>query len=468
MRTQRRRPLLRHGMPGLILIWAGQVISELGSAMTRFALVFWVWQTTGQATSLSLMAFFAFGPTVLLSPVAGMVVDRWSRKAVLALSDLCAAGVSGVLLLLHLMGSLQLWHLYVAGFFAGAFAAFQFPALSAVVTTMVPRSQYGRANGLLALPDPLAAIAAPVLAGLLIARSGIAAVLLIDLGTFVVAVLTLAAAAIPRPVGDTADSRLADGFWRQCTLGFRYIWQRSGLLGLQLVFAAANLIGTWSGVLLPALVLARTGGDAAILGSVQSMFGCGGLAGAVVMSAWGGPRRRVLGVLLGMAALNLAGLVALGLGRGPGTWLPAAFLGALCLPVINGCNQAIWQAKVAPAVQGRVFATRRLIAQVTGPLAILVAGPLADGVFEPAMAAGGALAGLFAGLVGTGPGAGLSLMFVLAGLVGVGVGLAGFGVRAIRCVELLLPDHDTVAAHDQAAAPDTAATVRENVNPGAY
>jgi hypothetical protein len=127
----------------------------------------------------------------------------------------------------------------------------------------------------------------------------------------------------------------------------------------------------------------------------------------------------------------------------------ASFTGAMIIPILNGSNQAIWQAKVAPDVQGRVFSVRRLIAQITSPLAMLLAGPLADYLFEPAMAKGGLLAPTFGGLMGTGPGAGMSLMFVISGGLGVLVGLGGYLFPIVRNVEQLLPDHDEVAAVSQ-------------------
>jgi hypothetical protein len=123
-------------------------------------------------------------------------------------------------------------------------------------------------------------------------------------------------------------------------------------------------------------------------------------------------------------------------------WAAGLFFAGFLLPILNGSSQAIWQAKVAPDVQGRVFAVRRIIAQITAPLAMLVAGPLADYLFEPAMMPGGAWASTFGGLVGTGPGAGMSLIFIIAGLLSVLVGLAGYAIPVIRDVETILPDHD--------------------------
>ena len=230
-------------------------------------------------------------------------------------------------------------------------------------------------------------------------------------------------------------------------------------IGLQLVFLGVNLIGTFSFVLLSPMILARTGENELILGSVLSAGAIGGVVGGGLLSAWGGPRRKIHGVLISMTLMGLLGDLVLGLGRGLIVWALAAFILHAIIPVLNGSNQAIWQAKVPPDVQGRVFATRVLIAQAAVPLAMLVAGPLADRVFEPAMQFGGSLAPIFGWLVGVEPGSGMSLMFVFAGIFGGAIGLFGYLFRPVRQVEDLLPDHETDAmATVESVAAESAAT----------
>jgi hypothetical protein len=200
------------------------------------------------------------------------------------------------------------------------------------------------------------------------------------------------------------------------------------------------------------MLLARTGDDAQILGIVLAAGGVGGVVGGLVMSAWGGPKRRVHGVLLSIAAAGLFGPFLLGIGRTLVVWALADLLYIAMIPIMNGSNMAIWQAKVAPDVQGRVFAARRMISQISFPLALLVVGPLADYVFEPAMQPGGALAEVFGGLVGVGRGAGMALIMVFAGLVTVAVGLGGYLFPAIRNAETILPDHDQPEVETAVAA----------------
>ena len=207
------------------------------------------------------------------------------------------------------------------------------------------------------------------------------------------------------------------------------------------MFFFGNLFSGISYTLLAPMVLARTASNSVIFGMVESAGAIGGVAGGIAMSVWGGFKRRVYGVLLGWALGSVA-FALVGAGRGLPLWLPAMFLTSLFSPLINTSNQAIWQAKVAPDVQGRVFSARRLIAWLTNPISPIIAGTLADFVLEPAMRGGGGLPSLFGPLVGRGPGAGMGLLMVICGLGGVLVAVAGYFVPAIRNAEALLPDHD--------------------------
>ncbi|MFC2083012.1 MFS transporter [Candidatus Bipolaricaulota bacterium] len=432
------------GMFGFSIVWLGQFVSMIGSGMTRFALTIWAWQITGEATALALVGFFSFMPIVLFSPLAGAIVDRVNRKLVMIVSDL-AAGLSTIaILILHLTGHLQIWHLYAAGFFAGAFESFQFPAYSAAITTMVDKKHYTRANAMLGMAGSASGIIAPMLAVPFLALLGINGVLTIDIVTFAFAVVVLLFVAIPQPQ-ETATGRASRGnLFQESMFGFKYIFTNRSLLGLQLVFFAINLTATMSMVLAAPMILARTGNNELILASTQVLFGIGGVVGGLLISTWGGPKRRVHGVLLGMIFSSLLGHITIGIGQSALFWGAGAFFMMFFLPLINGSNQAIWQAKVPADIQGKVFATRRLIAQISAPIAMILGGRLADLVFEPGMLPGGSLATIFGPLVGTGPGAGMGLMFVFTGLLGALVGLSGYLFPAVRNAEDLLPDHDAV------------------------
>jgi hypothetical protein len=281
-----------------------------------------------------------------------------------------------------------------------------------------------------------------VFAGVLLAVIHVDGVLVVDIVTFVVAIGALLFVHIPQPRASAEGLASRGGLWAESLYGFRYILRRPGLLGLQLVFFVGNLMGSAGWAALAPMVLSRTGSNATALGLVLSGGALGGVAGGVAISVWGGLKRRVHGVLAGHIWLGLTGQFVLGLGRALPVWLAANFVSALAVPLVNGSNQAIWQSKVAPDLQGRVFSVRRMIAQVSMPLGLLLGGVLAERVFEPAMQPEGALAPAFGWLVGTGTGAGMALLLVITGLAAAAAGAAGYAVRDIREVETRLPDHE--------------------------
>jgi len=430
------------GMLGFGVVWFGQIVSLLGTSMTHFALTIWAYEITGKATALALVGFFFVTPMLIFSPIAGAIVDRSNRKLMMMISDL-ASGIATIgLLILHLSGNLQIWHLYISSAFMGLFQTFQWPAYSAAISTMVSKEQYGRANGMMSLAESGSGIFAPLLAGALLGVIGLGGIMTIDIVTFVFAIGALLVVHVPQP-RITAEGRKGQGsIWKEAAYGFRYILERPSLLGLQIIFLLGNFfVGIAFAVQAP-MILARTGNDEVIFGMVSSAGAIGGLVGGLVMSAWGGPKRRVHGVLAGWAISSLVGVMLMGLGRALPVWVVASFCGAFFVPVINGSNQAIWQSKVAPDVQGRVFSIRRLIAWFVNPLSMLIAGPLADVVLEPAMQTGGSLTGALGWLVGTGPGAGMALIFVFAGGLATLTCLGGYLSRKVRDAETLLPDHD--------------------------
>jgi len=434
------------GMSSFTFIWAGQVFSLLGTSMTGFALSVWAWQVTGQATVLALVSFFNFVPLLLMTPIAGAVVDRSSRKRVMIFSDLLAGLPTVAMYVLNSTGNLQIPHLYLAGAFSGAFQAFHFPAYSAAISMIVPKGQYGRASGMLSATEYASGIFAPVAAAILLGTSGIAGVMAIDIITFITAIGTVSLIRIPQP--PASEGRKGVGsIWKESFYGFRYIYGSPSLLGLQLVLFSSNLVSGLGFTLITPAILARTGGDNIVLGTVMSIGGIGGLVGSIFLVVWGGPERKVHGVLMGDALTNLLGWALVGLGVNQYVWSLAAFLGLFFVPILNGSNQAIWQLKVAPDLQGRVFASRRFIAQVSSPLGMLIAGPLADRFFEPNMMPGGGLTAMFGWMVGTGPGAGMSLMLIISGLLGAAVSLGAYFFGAIRDVEDILPDYGVRPAH---------------------
>ena len=432
------------GMIGFTVVWVGQLVSLLGTSMTNFALTIWAFEQTGRATDLALIGFFFLVPLLIVSPIAGAIVDRNDRKMMMMVSDLASGVVTIIVLILFATDLLQVWHLYITAAISGTFQTFQWPAYSAAISTMLPKEQYARANGMISLAESGSGIFAPVLAGALLSFFGLNAVFAIDIVTFIVAIGALLIVKIPTPKRTEAGAESQGSLWQESAYGFRYILARPSLLGLQMLFFGANFMSALGFTVFAPMILARTGSNELIFGSVQSAAAIGGVAGGLLMSAWGGPKRLVYGVVFGWALTGVAQSV-FGAGQIVPVWLVAGFVMAAIGPIINGSNQAIWQAKVAPDVQGRVFAIRRLIAWVSTPIAQLAAGPLADFVMEPAMQEGGALAETFGWLVGTGNGAGMGLMMVISGLFVSVVALGAFTVPIVHNAEDILPDHEQMA-----------------------
>jgi hypothetical protein len=285
-------------------------------------------------------------------------------------------------------------------------------------------------------------ILAPILAALLLNIIGIGGILTIDIATFLVAISVLLFVFIPSPIVTEEGLRSKGSLWKESSYGFRYIFARSSLLGLLLVFFCINLVITFAITVVSPMILSRTGNDTTILGIIQSATGFGGITGSIFLSLWGGPKRKIQGVFMGLI-LGMLGTLLFGLGQEVLLWSSAAFISLFFFPILNGSSQAIWKAKVAPDLQGRVFATRSLIAQISVPIAMVLAGPLADYYFEPSMMSGGVLVEVFGNLVGSGPGAGMSLMFVIAGILGMLIGFIGYAFHSIRNVEDVLPDYKT-------------------------
>jgi MFS family permease len=421
------------------IVWSGQLVSLLGSGLTAFALAVWVYQTTSSVTDFTLIALTTVLPSIVLSPIAGALVDRWDRRRALIVAD-CGAGLGvGLIALLLYSGHLALWYIYVLLSLRSCFTALQVPALGAAVTILVGKRHLGRANGMLQLAEAVGRIATPMLAGTLMTKLQLWGILLIDLATFLVSLGTLFAVSFPRPAIDSAEPAPGGrSLLGEVASGWRYVAERPGLLGLVFLMAGGNFtLGTLSALLGPMVLGFAT---EPVLGFVMSVGSCGLLAGGALMSLWGGPRHRVRSILGFKAFEGLSLMVLGGVGRSV-PWITAAgFFLVFSSPIIMAASHAIWQTKVPIQLQGRAFAIRRMIAWSTLPLVYLVTGPLADHVFEPLMAPGGALAGTVGQWIGVGRGRGIALYLILIGLLQILQVAAASFYRPLRRLEAEIPD----------------------------
>ena len=430
------------GMFGFTIVWIGQIVSVLASGMSHFALSLWMYEQTESATAMGLMQVFFITPFLIMSVPAGVMVDRYNRKLMMMVSDFAAILATGMVFILYALGRLEFWHLYVSAVLNGLGNTFQWPAYSAAISTMVPKAQLGRANGLMSLMEAGPGVLAPILAGALYPIIGLVGLLGIDVATFFIAIGALVFVHIPQPQRTQEGEQASGGMLKEAWSGFQYIFSRPSLLGLQMVFFFGNLFSGMTFTLLAPMILARTGQDSLIYGSVQTIGAVGGILGGITMSIWSGLKRRQFGVIFGWMMEGIFFVILLGVGRGLPVWGAAMVLGGLVGALINTSNQAFWQSKVAPDLQGRVFSARRLIAWFTQPIAPIIAGTLADYVLEPAMRTESTLSVTFSNLVGTGPGSGMGLLMVFCGISITLVGLTAYFIPAIRNADKLLPDHD--------------------------
>jgi predicted MFS family arabinose efflux permease len=397
----------------------------------------WVYQRTGAVTQFALITLFTTLPGIVVSPVAGALVDRWDRRHAMMLSDSVAGCCALIVALLLLSGRLDIWHIYLAMGVSSAFAALHWPAYAAAVTTLIPKRHLGRASGLMQLGQATAKVISPMLAGTLVGILHIHGVLLLDFATFLFAFSTLLFVRMPTVASLPKPEEKKGSLLGETLYGWTYITRRPGLFLLLTLFAANNFLTGIVIVLVTPLILSFA--SAAVLGAVLTIAGGGMLAGGAIMSIWGGPRRRVRGILI-FSILQSALLATGGLHASATLIAVAAFGYLLAASVISGASQSIWQSKIAPSVQGRVFAVRSLIAWSSLPLASLAAGPLSDGIFEPLLVVNGPLADSVGRIIGVGPGRGIGLLFILAGFVTLLTTSLAYLHPRLRFVEDELPD----------------------------
>lgn len=425
------------GMSTFLIVWIGQFVSLAGSTLTGFALSIWIYRETGSATSMALTMFFSFTPQILLFPVAGALVDRWNNRLKWAMAISDAGSAVGTLLLLVLASTqhLELWQIYALTALNSAFQAFQMPAFSKAMSVLVDEKQYGRANGLMSLAESVSQVGVPLFAAFLVGAIGITGVLWVDFISFCFAVASILLVHIPVPEQSNLGKQSKGSLWQESLWGFRFIFANPGLKALALLFAAANFLTTLSIAVFAPLVLTRSGGSQNALGIVQAAQGLGEITGGAVASSWEGFKKRYLTLALCLFGAALLGRFVIGLGTNYLVWSIGIFFAVVFMPLLNASSTALWMSKTPADVQGKVMSARRMIAWGVNPIAMLLAGFLADRLFTPAMKPGGLLSSSLGWLVGTGPGAGISLMFILSGLLGCLVAVALYFNPSIRNLE---------------------------------
>lgn len=396
-----------------LAILAGETISLVGSGLTRFLMAVWVYQRWRSTSLFSLSLLAGLAPSLLALPVAGVLVDRSDRRKLLIALNAVAGTITLVLAYLLLHADLGFWTVCVFNILLSLTAAFQETALIAATGSLVDSKELGRVSGLSQAATSTATVAAPILTGLLVPMVGAAGIVLLDVASYLPAILALVLVRFPSPRAIREDLRSAP-MWRGVAAGWAYIRGQNGLTPLLAYFATLNLCLNLAFVLITPLVLKFA--SPTTLGFVFATVSAGMVVGGILMALWGGPKQRVAGTL-GSGAVFAICLALSGI-RESAVLLAVSLFGAfVTLPIMNGCFRVIWQSSVPAEAHGRVAATLRVFAQVTAPVAMLVAGPLSDGVFEPLLRNGGSLTKSVGAILGTGPGRGTGLLFVLLGLL---------------------------------------------------
>ncbi len=368
-----------HWKARFFIIWTGQQFSLVGSAAAQFALIWWLTLQTGSATVLATASLVAFLPGIFLGPFIGALIDRWNRRAVMVVSDSFIAIVSLWLAYMFWIGAMHPWHIYVVMLARSLGQTFHSPAMAASTTLMVPAKHYTRVSGLnQTINGALNIIGAP-LGALLLALMPLYGVMLVDLGTAAFAVVPLLFLVIPQPSREHVDAIKARTFLANTLEGLRFVAGWPGLIALLTIASIIKIALMPAFSLAPLLVYQHFGGDAAQLSLFDAIVGSGMMLGGLLLGVWGGFKRKVLTMMLGLVSLGLASIV---LGLTPPTmfWLGlvSVFFVGFAVSMVDAPISAMLQATVPAQMQGRVFGLLGSLFSFTTPIGLMIAGPVAD------------------------------------------------------------------------------------------
>ncbi|MES2298242.1 MAG: MFS transporter [Pseudomonadota bacterium] len=432
---QRMARLLSHRV--FALTWLGQTVATLCMSISEFSVTIWLYQHNKSVLQYASAIVFAVVPALLVGPWAGSLVDRSDRRKLMLGANvgaaLCAATLAGFVYL----DRLAPWHVYVAIGLTSVFQAFHRIAYQTTASTLVEPGLLGSANGMLQLAFSISQLAAPVIAGVLLAYIKLPGVLMLEALGLVFAACTLLVLRFPPAPPDGARTQDASA-WSDCVEALRFLRHRPGLIVLTVYGALENFFLGMAMILTMPMLLANHSEAAA--GLVMSFCGGGMIAGSLLMIGWGGPRRLVAG-LLGVDFLFGGMIGALGAGTALPFLCAGIFVAAACGPIVSSCTQTVIQRSAPLAMRGRILALTGMLSMCSVPAAALIGGLLADRIFEPSMLPGGALAGSAGALIGLGKGRGIGLMFVLAGAIVAVMAALALRMPVLRAI-------DDALAHD--------------------
>ncbi|MBD5098275.1 MAG: MFS transporter [Clostridiales bacterium] len=416
-----------------LLLWSTQTLSALGSGMTSYALVLWLYLRTGSALQTALLSICSYAPYVVMSVFAGALSDRWDKKRTMLVCDLLAAASTVAVLILIRADALLPWHLYLLNALNGLMNTVQQPAGEVAATLLIPKELYQQTSGLRSFSQSLNSILTPVLATALFAFAGMGWVIAVDLATFGIAFLTLWLL-IDIPEAERGE-KPREKLLAAAGEGLGWLKRNPLILTLILFLAAINLVASTYDAALPAMVLSKQSGGETALGMVNACMGLATLAGSVLVTFLPAPKNRVRAICLALLFSMSTENFILAFTGSPLAWCVGAVLGWLFIPLMNANMDVIFRTTIPLEMQGRVYACRNTLQFFTIPIGFLLGGALTDRVFEPLMAAQGAGSPLVS-LFGAGKGSGAAMLFAVIGVCGVLVCLAfGWVLRKYRWSE---------------------------------
>lgn len=360
------------------LVWIGQAFSLTGSRIVQFALVWWLTDLTGSATVLATATLVALIPEILLGPIAGAYVDRWDRKRVMIVADGLIALASLWLAYQFWAGTMQVWYVYVVMLVRSLGGMFHSPAMSASTSLMVPKEHLSRVAGAnQTLHGTLAIVGAP-LGALLMSLLPLHFVMMVDVGTALLAICPLLFVKIPQPAKAAASGKPAS-IWVDVREGIQYLRGWKGMVVIIVMAMVFKFALTPAFSLLPLLVSQHFQGGAAEYSLIEAASGVGMLVGGLLLSVWGGFRRKIFTCMMGISGLGLALFI---LGFTPPEAFRVAvgllFFCGLMVPTVDGPLMALLQGSIAPEMQGRIFSLIGSLLWLTSPFSLAVAGPVSD------------------------------------------------------------------------------------------
>jgi len=385
METTTSNQSLANWKKRFFMIWSGQAVSQLGSRLVGFAFVWHLTSTYHSATVLSIATLVSVLPDVIISPIAGALIDRWNRKRVMIITDILTALLTLVLALLFAFTDVQIWQIYLVLFLRSAFGAFQWPAMLTSTSLMVPKEQLSRIAGLNQTLAGAMGILAPPLGAFLVAMLPMWGVLSIDIVTALVAVIPLLFFQIPQPEVKVeekdANGKSKSNLWKDLAEGFKYVVTLPGLLAVILSAMVINFLVSPAFSLLPLMVTDYFKKGAIELGLIESVISIGFLLGGLLLSIWGGFKNRLITTFLFLIIMGFC-IALFGLVPGSNFYLAVGILALVGIsnPLVNGPLHAALQARVNPDKQGRVFTLLSAGASLAMPIGLAIAGPLSDAV----------------------------------------------------------------------------------------